>query len=278
MTPRVCYSRPKNEEPKTDSFVEVDEITLDRKIRRIFTGWMFAESPGLNAVEHAVYDVWLKGCKQKSDVPPPDAANAEAPKVDTSKPKPAAAAAARTARRDGAGRRPRPTEPPEPSGHHALAHERPRIYAHGGFPMSDSKRITAIKKDLLALEKKFWTGDAAIYRDNADTDCLVAFTDMSGDEQQGTGRDREQAQPLEDLEIDLKGIVEPADDIAMLTYEANAVRDNGEALRGAGQHRLCQARRWLEDDVPLADAAGSQRRAEPLARRGGSAELGLGQG
>ena len=71
MTPRVCYSRPETEEPKTNSFVEVDEITLDRKIRRIFTGWMFAESPGLNAVEHAVYDVWLKGCKQKSDVPPP---------------------------------------------------------------------------------------------------------------------------------------------------------------------------------------------------------------
>ena len=74
VTPRVCYSRPKEEEPKTDSFVEVDEITLDNKIRRIFTGWMFAESPGLNAVEHAVYDVWLKGCKQKSDVPAPDAA------------------------------------------------------------------------------------------------------------------------------------------------------------------------------------------------------------
>lgn len=93
VTPRICYSRPENEEPKTDSFVEVDEITLDRKIRRIFTGWMFAESPGLNAVEHAVYDVWLKGCKQKSDVPPPDAAKAETPKVDTSKPKPAAAPA-----------------------------------------------------------------------------------------------------------------------------------------------------------------------------------------
>ena len=71
VTPRVCYSRPMTEEPKTDSFVEVDEITLDRKIRRIFTGWMFAESPGLNAVEHAVYDVWLKSCKQSSDVPPP---------------------------------------------------------------------------------------------------------------------------------------------------------------------------------------------------------------
>jgi hypothetical protein len=71
VTPRVCYSRPVSEEPKTDSFVEVDEITLDRKIRRIFTGWMFAESPGLNAVEHAVYDVWLKSCKQSSDVPAP---------------------------------------------------------------------------------------------------------------------------------------------------------------------------------------------------------------
>ncbi|AEH89113.1 DUF2155 domain-containing protein [Mesorhizobium opportunistum] len=94
VTPRVCYSRPQNEEPKTDSFVEVDEITLDRKIRRIFTGWMFAESPGLNAVEHAVYDVWLKACKQKSDVPAPDATKPDATKADASEPavaKPAAA-------------------------------------------------------------------------------------------------------------------------------------------------------------------------------------------
>ncbi|UVK53096.1 DUF2155 domain-containing protein [Mesorhizobium sp. AR02] len=94
VTPRVCYSRPQTEEPKTDSFVEVDEITLDRKIRRIFTGWMFAESPGLNAVEHAVYDVWLKECKQKSDVPAPDATKADATKAAAPKPaatKPAAA-------------------------------------------------------------------------------------------------------------------------------------------------------------------------------------------
>ena len=75
VTPRVCWSSPETEEPRTDSFVEVDEITLDRKIRRIFSGWMFAESPGLNAVEHAVYDVWLKNCKQESDVPPPETAS-----------------------------------------------------------------------------------------------------------------------------------------------------------------------------------------------------------
>ena len=71
VTPRVCYTRPSSETPRTSTFVEVDEITLDRKIRRIFTGWMFADSPGLNAVEHPVYDVWLKSCKEKSDVPPP---------------------------------------------------------------------------------------------------------------------------------------------------------------------------------------------------------------
>ena len=71
VTPRVCYSRDETETPKTDTFVEVDEITLDRKIRRIFTGWMFADSPGLNAVEHPVYDVWLKSCKTDSAVPAP---------------------------------------------------------------------------------------------------------------------------------------------------------------------------------------------------------------
>ncbi|WP_377290971.1 DUF2155 domain-containing protein [Rhizobium sp. SG2393] len=74
VTPRVCYTRDDTETAKTTTFVEVDEITLDRKIRRIFTGWMFADSPGLNAVEHPVYDVWLKGCKQQSDLPAPDTA------------------------------------------------------------------------------------------------------------------------------------------------------------------------------------------------------------
>ena len=71
VTPRVCYSRPVTETPKTTSFLEVDEITLDRKIRRIFTGWMFADSPGLNAIEHPVYDIWLKDCKMESEVAPP---------------------------------------------------------------------------------------------------------------------------------------------------------------------------------------------------------------
>ena len=75
VTPKVCYSRDQTETQKIDAFVEVDEITLDRKIKRIFTGWMFADSPGLNAVEHPIYDVWLTGCKQDSEVPAPSTAS-----------------------------------------------------------------------------------------------------------------------------------------------------------------------------------------------------------
>ncbi|MFO1185604.1 MAG: DUF2155 domain-containing protein [Bauldia sp.] len=71
ITPRACYSRPPTEAPFTNTFVEVDEITIDRNRKRIFTGWMFADSPGLNAVEHAVYDVWLTACKPKTPVAAP---------------------------------------------------------------------------------------------------------------------------------------------------------------------------------------------------------------
>ncbi|EJF78427.1 DUF2155 domain-containing protein [Bartonella birtlesii] len=66
VTPRACYTSSKDEPTRTTGFVEVNEIMLDKKVRRIFTGWMFADSPGLNAVEHPIYDVWLKDCKQNS--------------------------------------------------------------------------------------------------------------------------------------------------------------------------------------------------------------------
>ncbi len=62
VTPRSCYTRQPTEPPKTTTFVEVQEIQLDGQQKKIFAGWMFAESPGLNAVEHPVYDVWLTDC------------------------------------------------------------------------------------------------------------------------------------------------------------------------------------------------------------------------
>lgn len=60
---RVCNTRPVTEQPKTTAFVEVEEVLLEGGSKRVFTGWMLAESPGLNAVEHPVYDVWLTGCR-----------------------------------------------------------------------------------------------------------------------------------------------------------------------------------------------------------------------
>ena len=71
ITPRACNTSADLAAQRTTTFVEVDEITLDREMRRLFTGWMFADDPGLSAVDHAVYDVWLIGCKADSDVPPP---------------------------------------------------------------------------------------------------------------------------------------------------------------------------------------------------------------
>jgi hypothetical protein len=70
VKPNACYTRPITEEPKTTSFVEVDQVEVENTRKRIFSGWMFAESPGLNAVEHAIYDVWLTGCRDPNAPPP----------------------------------------------------------------------------------------------------------------------------------------------------------------------------------------------------------------
>ncbi|MBV8925103.1 MAG: DUF2155 domain-containing protein [Bradyrhizobium sp.] len=59
----ACYTRPATEATNTDAFVEVDEITLQGEVKRIFSGWMFAASPGLHGVEHPIYDIWLTDCK-----------------------------------------------------------------------------------------------------------------------------------------------------------------------------------------------------------------------
>jgi hypothetical protein len=96
VTPRACYTRPPTEATNTDAFVEVDEVTLQREIKRIFTGWMFASSPGLNAVEHPVYDVWLTDCADPAqtalaDPAPTPAAPQPAPARPVARPAPRAA-------------------------------------------------------------------------------------------------------------------------------------------------------------------------------------------
>lgn len=96
----ACYTRPATEAANTDGFVEVDEITLQGEVKRIFSGWMFAASPGLHAVEHPIYDVWLTGCKDPETtmvsaqpeppkpVPPPPAAQRRPPAQRQAVPRP----------------------------------------------------------------------------------------------------------------------------------------------------------------------------------------------
>src|SRR4051812_38683456 len=91
----ACYTRPATEASNTDAFVEVDEITLQGEVKRIFSGWMYAASPGLHGVEHPIYDIWLTDCKEPQQTiataapdpatrpatpPPPPAQKRAAPK------------------------------------------------------------------------------------------------------------------------------------------------------------------------------------------------------
>jgi hypothetical protein len=71
VTARVCYTRPPTEATNTDAFVQVDEVTLQGEVKRIFSGWMFAASPGLHAIEHPIYDVWLTDCASPLKVAEP---------------------------------------------------------------------------------------------------------------------------------------------------------------------------------------------------------------
>ncbi|WP_293798738.1 DUF2155 domain-containing protein [uncultured Bosea sp.] len=88
LTPRVCWTRPPTEAPQTDAFVEVDEVTVKNEYRRIFTGWMYAASPGLHGVEHAIYDAWLTDCKGGTElVVDPKEPEAPPPPEDQRKPR-----------------------------------------------------------------------------------------------------------------------------------------------------------------------------------------------
>ena len=60
---RKCDKRPPEEAPESAAFIEVWEVRPDELIMSVYRGWMFASSPALAAMEHAVYDVWILDCK-----------------------------------------------------------------------------------------------------------------------------------------------------------------------------------------------------------------------
>ncbi len=89
-----------------------------------------------------------------------------------------------------------------------------------------------LEEELLAIETVLWTGGAEEYRENLDDQCLLAFSGMAGvkgrDEVAATveGPDR-----WRDVEIEVAGVLRPSTDVAILTYEASAVRGAEERYR-----------------------------------------------
>lgn len=91
-----------------------------------------------------------------------------------------------------------------------------------------SAERTATEQELIRLERLFWSSKPEVYLQNADEECLIAFPGMA----QVVGRD-EMAKMAEegrwhDLSIDKKGLLEPSENIAILTYEAKAKRKDGQ--------------------------------------------------
>ena len=69
---RACETTaPWEEEKLTGAFVQLDVQQPDKKWDRVFSGWLYKESPSLNVVEHPVYDVWPKSCEMTYPAGPP---------------------------------------------------------------------------------------------------------------------------------------------------------------------------------------------------------------
>jgi hypothetical protein len=86
----------------------------------------------------------------------------------------------------------------------------------------------ALEDDLFALEQQFWPGNADFYRQHLDDKCVVAFTEMAGvmDREQIAAMTKD-GQRWRDLRLTRKGFLAPTKDVALLTYEMAATRENG---------------------------------------------------
>ncbi|MEQ9198993.1 MAG: DUF2155 domain-containing protein [Rhodospirillales bacterium] len=78
IVPRACRKRPPEESPESAGFLEIDDAPPAGQPRRVFTGWMFASSPAVSAMEHPVFDVWVRDCIT-AEPPKPDQPAGETP-------------------------------------------------------------------------------------------------------------------------------------------------------------------------------------------------------
>lgn len=63
---QACRKAPEMEQPESAAFLQIWEVApkgdADGESRWIFSGWMFASSPGLSSMDHPIYDVWVLDC------------------------------------------------------------------------------------------------------------------------------------------------------------------------------------------------------------------------
>ncbi len=64
---RACHKAPPTEPPESTAFLEISDIRPGDEPVPLFSGWMFASSPALSALEHPVYDVWVVDCMNASN-------------------------------------------------------------------------------------------------------------------------------------------------------------------------------------------------------------------
>lgn len=79
---RACETTaPWENEQLTGAFVQTDLRGRDAKWRRVFSGWLYKETPSLNVMENPLYDVWPKSCVMRHPDIGPDTVSAAAPGV-----------------------------------------------------------------------------------------------------------------------------------------------------------------------------------------------------
>lgn len=79
---QACREAPEMEKPESAAFLQIWEIkpeiaTAIEKPEWIFSGWMFASSPGLSSMDHPIYDVWVLDCLEKKGEGAPEQVNDE---------------------------------------------------------------------------------------------------------------------------------------------------------------------------------------------------------
>jgi len=60
---QTCITTPPEDPPESAVFMEIFQVQEVDEEEQLFSGWMFASSPALSAMDHPVYDVWVLGCE-----------------------------------------------------------------------------------------------------------------------------------------------------------------------------------------------------------------------